>query len=107
MSSPTQRSLKYLRLLGYRVEIVERWIPGANIRRDLFGFIDLLAIKDGEVLAVQTTSGSNVAARVAKIASDELAGAVADVRKLGWSIHVHGWRKNSKRRYVLREIDVS
>jgi hypothetical protein len=106
VSSPTQRSLKYLRNLGYRCDIVERRL-GRFVTKDLFGFIDLLAIKDGEVLAVQTTSGSNVAARVAKIASDELADAVADVRKLGWSIHVHGWRKNSKRRYALREIDVS
>ena len=54
--TPTQRSLKYLREQGYTVAIVERWNAFAKIRQDLFGFIDLLAIKPGETLAVQTTA---------------------------------------------------
>ena len=64
MTSPTQRSLAHLRALGYRVAIVERWNPFARIRQDLFGVLDLLAVKDGEILGVQVTSGSNVAARI-------------------------------------------
>lgn len=102
--TPTQRSLDYLRKQGYRVAIVERWNAHARIRQDLFGCIDLLAIKDGETLAVQTTSGSNVSARVKKIAEAE---AIGDIRNAGWSFHVHGWRKNSKNRWVLRIEDVS
>lgn len=102
--SPAQRSLKYLRDQGYLAEIVERWIPGANIRRDLFNFIDILAIREGEVLMVQATSGDNVASRVTKIAEHEHVGAV---RKAGIRILVHGWRKNAAGRWTLREVDCS
>jgi hypothetical protein len=101
--SPTQRSLKELRARGYRVAITERWNPFAKIRQDLFGVVDLLAIREGETLAVQVTSTS-VAARVRKIADAE---ATPDMRRAGWRIVVHGWRKNAAGIYVLREIDCS
>jgi hypothetical protein len=104
MSSPTQRSKALLEEQGYTVAIVEHWNQWARRRVDLFGFVDLLAIRENETLAVQTTSGSNVSARVNKIAEHEN---VAAVRKAGWRIIVHGWAKNSKGRYVLREVDCS
>jgi hypothetical protein len=104
MSSPTQRSLKHLRDQGYLAEVVEKTIPRVFIKKDLYGFIDILAIRDGEILGVQATSGSNVSSRVDKIANHDNVGAV---RKAGIRIHVHGWRKNSKRRWVLREVDCS
>lgn len=104
MSSPTQRSLKHLRKAGYLAGVVEKWIPQIKRRQDLFGFIDIIAVKEGEVLAVQATSGSNVSSHVEKIANHENVGAV---RKAGIRILVHGWRKNSERRWVLREVDCS
>ena len=103
-TSPTQRSLAVLREQGYTVAIVEHWNPFARIRQDLFGFIDLLALKGTETLAVQTTSASNMSARVKKIGEHELVG---KVREAGWKIVVHGWRKDSKGKWVLREVDVS
>jgi hypothetical protein len=102
--SPTQRSLAHLRQLGYLAEVVERWIPGANIRRDLFGFGDVLAIRPGEVLLVQATTGDHVAHRLAKIADHENAAAV---RSAGFRIVVHGWRKAANGRWTLREVDCS
>ena len=102
--TPTQRTLAHLRAEGYLAEVVERWIPRARRRHDLFGFVDVLAIRPGETLAVQTTSSSNVSARVRKIADHDN---TADVRKAGWRIVVHGWRKNSAGRWVLRVVDVS
>lgn len=104
MSSPTQRSLKHLRGEGYLADVVEKWIPGANIRRDLFGFIDILAIRDAEIVGVQATSGGNVSSRVSKIANHDNVGAV---RKAGIRIVVHGWRKNPSGRWVFREVDCS
>lgn len=58
MTSPTQLSLKYLRDLGYMAEVVEKTIPHTFIKKDLFGFIDIIAIKPGTtgVLGVQCTS---------------------------------------------------
>ena len=44
LKSPTARTMAALRSEGWTVEVVEKWIPGAQIRRDLFGVIDVLAI---------------------------------------------------------------
>ena len=88
--SPTERSLALLRKEGWHVEVVEKWNSFTKTRKDLFGFIDLLAIRKGETLAVQTTSGSNMGARISKIANHEHVGKVRDA---GWRIEVHGWRK--------------
>lgn len=103
-SSPTQRSLAYLKAEGYTVAVVEYWNSFTRRRHDLFGMFDLLALRSGETLAVQTTSGSNVSARVRKISDSGLVGAVRDA---GWQIHVHGWRKGANGRYGLRVVDLS
>lgn len=104
MSSPTTRSKAHLEKLGYRVAVVERWNPHVRIRQDLFGIIDLLAIREGETLAVQTTSASNMSSRIRKIAESD---ATPHVRGAGWRIVVHGWRKGTNGRWILREVDVS
>ena len=101
--SPTQRSRAYLREEGYLVSIVEHWNPFARIRQDLWGWCDLLAIKENEVLAVQVTA-SAVSTRIKKIQESET---VAIVRKAGIRIEVHGHRKNSQGKYVMRIVDIS
>ena len=69
MSSPTARTLDWLRKAGYLADVAEKWIEVTKQRKDLFGFIDVVAIGGGEqgVLAVQSTSASNHASRVTKI----------------------------------------
>ncbi|USE79503.1 hypothetical protein NDR89_23210 [Cupriavidus gilardii] len=104
MSSPTQRSKEYLESQGYLVAIVERWNPFAKVRQDLFGFIDLLAVREGETVAVQTTSRSNMSARARKIAEHQN---TAAVRKAGWQIVIHGWAKDTKGRWGVKVQDVS
>ena len=101
--TPTQRSLAKLRAEGWLPEVVEKWIPRANIRKDLFGFIDIVAIKEGETLGVQATSYSHVSERVTKIAESEHVGMV---RKAGWRIEVWGWHKKGAR-WECRIVDVS
>jgi hypothetical protein len=102
--SPTQRSLAEMRKRGYTAQVVERWNAFAKIRQDLFGFIDVLCVGNGETVGVQCTSGSNVSSRIKKIAeSDDM----PTIRKAGWRILVHGWRKDAKGRWVLREVDCS
>lgn len=66
-SSPTQKTMYRLRVLGYHPAIVERWNPHARIRQDLLGFIDVLALGQGETIAIQTCSRGDVAARRTKI----------------------------------------
>lgn len=97
--SPTQRSLKLLRSQGWRVAVVEHWNQHARIRQDLYGCIDLLALKDGTTLAVQTTSSPNLAARVTKVRAAE---AYPDMVAAGWLIHAHGWVKRPNGRWECR-----
>lgn len=117
-SKPTQRTLEWLRERGYVTAIVERWNQYARVRQDLFNAIDILALGPGpdgstELLAIQTTSGSNVSARVAKIL------ALPAMRlwvESGNRLVVHGWTKKARpwkpgekkvgvrvKRWVLRE----
>lgn len=104
MSSPTQRSKAFLEGRGYKVAIVEKWNPHARIRQDLWGIIDLLAIKDGETLGVQTTSRSNMSARAKKIAEHEN---TPSLRSAGWRIEIHGTYKDAKGHWNIKVQDVS
>lgn len=104
-TSPTQLSLRELRKTCELVAVTERWNPHAKIRQDLFGIVDILAICGEETIAVQSTSWTNVTARAKKIAESE---ALPHLRKAGWKILIHGWRKNAKsNRYELKTVDVS
>lgn len=102
--SPIQRSLIKLRDDGFACEVVERWNPFAKCRKDLFGFVDILALGNGMTLGVQVTSASNMASRIKKISEHEN---ISAVRQAGWWICVHGWRKSAKGEWVCIERDLS
>jgi carbonic anhydrase len=105
-ATPTSRSMAWLREQGYHAELVEQTkrvgVPGKMKvwKVDLWNFIDLLAIRRGEVLGVQVTSWTNVAARVRKITESPL---LPLVREAGVRIVVHGWHADGR----LREVDLS
>jgi Holliday junction resolvase len=115
--SPTQRSLKLLREQGYKAGVVEKWQavpghPGGGVRQDLLNFIDIMAFKPGEVLAVQCTSASGMSARLAKIRSDDLLENVEAVRASGAKIQIHGWEKKKVigtklMRWRVRVVDLT
>ena len=86
------------------VAIVEYWHAFARQRKDLFGCFDLLGIGEGGTIAVQTTSASNVAARVHKLTDSP---ALAFARKAGWQLYVHGWSKGDDGKWRCREVDLS
>jgi hypothetical protein len=100
-TSPTQRSLKLMRDQGYLCEITERWNPFAKIRQDLYGFVDILCIKEGKTVAVQTTSYSNVSARIKKIQGLDT---YPIVKSAGWEIVIHGWKKDKAGKWMVREV---
>lgn len=107
MRSPTQRSLKALRDEGYVAFVTEYWDAHAFKRKDLFGFGDILALKENEVTVVQTTSLSNISSRIKKITEHPN---VAAVRKAGIRILVHGWGKkriDGKPTWMCRLEDLS
>ena len=101
-TSPTQRSLKHWRDLGYLCAIVEHWNPHVRIRQDLYGFIDVLAIKGEDIVGVQACVGGDVSKRVAKITEHaNYPQVIAAMRVI-----VHGWRKNAAGRWTLREVEL-
>ena len=102
--SPTQRSLAHMRALGATVVVVEHYNWFSKSRQDLFGILDLVALLDGDTIGIQTTSAANVSARVKKITECEHLPAL---RKAGWTILVHGWRKGKDGKWALRVVDLS
>jgi hypothetical protein len=93
--TPAARTLQLLRRHGYQAAVVERWIPQAGKRVDLFGCIDVIAVKPGEpVLGVQATTLDHVAHRLAKArALPQLAAwlAVANFQVWGWGRRGKTW----------------
>lgn len=101
-TSPTQRSLKHMRDAGYLCAIVEKWNMHAKIRQDLYGFIDVLAIKGDDIVGVQACIGGDVSTRIKKIIDHENYPQVIAAMR----IQVHGWRKNAAGRWTLREVEL-
>lgn len=96
MSSPTSRSLDFLRSLGYTCQVVERFNQFSKTRLDLFGVIDIVGVKEDKpgVLGVQATSTGNVKARIDKsLAEDRL----RIWLKAGNHFQVWGWAKKGPR----------
>lgn len=93
--SPTQRSLKELRKTWPLVQITEKWNPFAKVRQDLYGFCDVLCCGGDYILAVQTTSGSNVSARYEKLRY--LPAVTHWLQSSSRQLVIHGWRKTGER----------
>ena len=90
--SPTQRTLKALREQGAIADITERYIAPIHIRKDLFGFIDLIALVPGKgIVGVQCTSDSNRASHREKILTNEYA---PEWLKYGGKIELWTWGKH-------------
>jgi len=87
--SPSARSTKLLESEGWLVANVEKRLTRV-LSQDLYGFVDLLCIRPGETLAVQTTDDTNFSKRRRKILESEN---LARVRAAGWRIECHGWKK--------------
>lgn len=102
MSSPTQRTLARLREEGYLPAIVEKWNHHAKVRQDLFGFIDILAIRGPQTLAIQACNYSDISTRKKKIEALEALEAVIGAN---WIVEIWGWRK-VKNRYQVRIVRV-
>jgi len=87
--------------------IVEKRVPyRRNVTIDLFGFIDILALDGSKTIGIQTTSGSNINARINKIKACPKAHEWLESPHR--MVVVHGWRKLKPRgqkvaKWTLRE----
>lgn len=101
--SPTARSLKRCRDSGWIAQVVEHWIPVCNIRRDLFGCIDIVAVGGAPtaILGVQATSRGNHKARCDKAFDNP---AIVLWLEAGGRFEVWSWGvlKKTGRAYQLR-----
>jgi predicted RecB family endonuclease len=71
----------------------------AFVKRDLFNCIDILAIRDGQTLAVQVTAGSAHANRATKVRENEY---LTLMLGAGWIVQVWSYRKGANGRYSRR-----
>lgn len=106
-AGPTQRTLEWLRKQGWTAAVVEKRIPKCFVLKDLFGFIDIVAMRTDTqlqpesdwdwhagILGVQATSGVNTSSRMLKILDTPESQTWLDA---GGRIIVVGWRQLVKR----------
>ena len=101
MTSPTQRSLKYLKDQGFKTGIVERyisgiqkeddhWIPGRRI--DLFGIIDIIAINNFVTVGVQSC-GQAFSEHHKKLTEEKIDDVIDWLAGGSRELWLIGWRK--------------
>jgi hypothetical protein len=74
--------------------VVEHFNMHTKTRKDLYGFIDILAMSPGEgFLGIQSTSTGNMGSRVAKILAEPMARTFLES---GGKIIVQGFKKYKK-----------
>jgi len=101
--SPTARTLKQLRDDGWLCQVVEHWNSFAKIRQDLFGFIDILAVREGQTLGIQVTTESNASARRSKMLDTE--SHLRAFLRGGNLVQLWTWQKRKTRwRYRVRRF---
>ena len=86
---------------GYLVENVEKYNTFSRKKNDLWGFIDFLAIRRDEVLAIQVTSKSNMSARRKKMTEHENIG---KVREAGIRIEIYDLKKFESENIKLKNL---
>lgn len=132
-ASPTARTLAYCRKKGIMAGVVEKWIPmgpkvcpvckkpSGGIRKDLFGFIDLIAVVHGGmqdifpghrmgVLGIQATSTPHMSDRFHK-ATEECSEALEAWLRAGNRFEIWGWAKRGavgkRKLWTLKRWDVT
>ena len=127
MSSPTQRTLAFLRGCGYHADVAEKLIPMPTgiallnrrtgkkqmtfflmLRKDLHGFIDVSAVGPGGILAVQSCVTGDMSKRAAKILPLE---AAREFVRQGGHVIVMGWalrgKRGERKRWTPRQLNLS
>ena len=104
--SPTQRTMAHLRGQGRTCAIAEKWVsikppgkPQFGFRKDLFDFIDIVALDPVHgIVGVQCCAGSALSSHMTKIIVDCRENAEAWLQAKG-KIEVWAWRKVKLKRH--------
>ena len=99
----TVRTTKVLTDEGWMAVRVEHWDHFSRRRHDLFGFLDVLAVKPGEPpFGIQVCAHSAGSTRMNKILNAPAAGILL---ASGWKLEVWGWKKDGRLwTYVPRNV---
>lgn len=100
--SPTSHTTGQLKKQGVTYQIVEKWNQHAKVRQDLFGFVDILAMRDNKFVGIQATSATNHSTRLKK--------AMAEPRLIEWlncggKFEVWSWKQDDKTKRWSVRID--
>jgi hypothetical protein len=87
---------------GYKCDVVESYNAFTRRKKDLFGIFDILAIGNGETVAIQLTSKSNMSTRIKKISESPM---LPEVLRSNWRVLVLGWYKKENGRYDYKEFE--
>ncbi len=100
-TSPTQRTMNYLRHQGATCAVVEKWnqyIGPCGGRQDLFGFVDVLVLDpERGFIGVQCCARSGHAAHRKKI-MEECTELAMEWLKCGGRIEIWSWAKQKVKR---------
>jgi len=103
--SPTQRTLKALKQMGYKCAVVERWLQhvwrapgqGRGVRQDMFGIIDIIALTPTGVLGIQST-GRDFAGHHRMLTCEKQEACINWLITPGTALELWGWRKVKAKR---------
>jgi hypothetical protein len=90
MASPVERTMKSFRERGFDIDIAERYCAYSRRKNDLFGIIDLVAIKPMVGIIGIQCCGKDYSEHDKKILSSELS--LKWIRSTG-ILELWGWRK--------------
>ena len=117
MTSPTQRTLLYLRRRGCLAAVVERFNAyvtrpdgGKGVRMDLFGFLDVIAVEPNRrgVTGYQVCRSDDIAAHEAKIRDEKRWPKAQQWLRAGNRIYVVGWAKRGQhsKKWTMNEREI-
>lgn len=110
--SPTSRTLEWCRKQDIFIDVVERRIgpPGSyGVTKDLFGFIDLIALEDlgVGVIGIQACATGDISKRFKKSTTGERGTILHRWLNNMNSFEIWGWAKRGKlKRWTLKKMAV-
>jgi hypothetical protein len=102
LPSLNQRTVALFEERGYQCDIVESYNAFTKRKKDLFNLFDILAIGQGETVAIQLTSKSNMSTRIRKISESSI---LPELLRSNWRVLVIGWFKKPNGRYDYKEFE--
>lgn len=89
---PGYRTLNFLRNQGYKPQIVERFISGYGIRKDLYNIIDIVFLTSKSIVGIQAC-GIDFSSHRRKLLEEEKESVIYWLKHNYTELILIGWRK--------------